>query len=436
MKRATNPPRVRAETPAQWLDELAAALHLPFERSEAIREELAEHLRERIRDLQLEGLNEPDATVTAVRELGDAAAVARRFRKAEQSPLRRTLMNLAVIGIAGAALATSVIALSAAPTPPASTPQPANPEVAVSARARLDSALAQAEVAAAEIIASDPLRLQAALALARREPAPLAIELAVQLDERAAHLELVPAVRTAPIGAAAERLDAVLDALAQRSGLRAMVRWPLLEQVGHSPDQPVTLAPAENDLAAAVAAINESQGVFDRQDQRWIDVRVNNGVAEFAPRSYFDTREATVVRYDVAPLLASGITADELRELIVQFVEPNLWADNGGGIAQIKHVGGKLFVKAPPRVHESVRWYIEQLSAGKQTSRGGDAILKDLPMLSGILAARAYVQFEDSATVQDLADAPTIARIYQERLLQAAEPAAEAERRAAPRFGR
>lgn len=425
MRPTIAPPRNRAESPAQWLDELAAALHLPFERSEAIREELAEHLRERIRDLQLEGLDESAATIAAVRELGDVAAVARRFRKAEQPPFRRVLMNLAVVGVAGAALATSIIALSAAPTPPASPSQPAKPEVAISAQARLESALAEAELAAREVLTVDPLRVQAAFSLARREPTPIAIELAVQLDERTSLLQLVPAARAAPFIAADERLDKVLESVAEKSGLRASIRWALLEQVGHSPDHLVTLELAEGDLAATVAAINESQGVFDRQDQRWIDVRVNNGFAEFAPRPYFDTREATVVRYDVAPLLASGVQIGDLCELIVQFVEPNLWAENGGDIAHMKHVGGKLFVKAPPRMHESIRWYIEQLSAGKQTSRGGDAILKNLPMLSSILAARTYVQFEDSASVQHLAGVPVLAQTYQERLLQDPEPGAE-----------
>lgn len=37
------------------------------------------------------------------------------------------------------------------------------------------------------------------------------------------------------------------------------------------------------------------------------------------------------------------------QELITSFVDPEQWADNGGDLAFMKFVGGKLFVKAPPR---------------------------------------------------------------------------------------
>ncbi|MBX3405785.1 MAG: hypothetical protein KF869_03385 [Phycisphaeraceae bacterium] len=395
MKRTIDPSRPRAESPAQWLDELAAALLLPFERSEAIREELAEHLRERIRDLQLEGLNETDASIAAVKELGDAAAVARRFRMAERTPHRRMLMNLAVIGIAGAALVTSVIALSAAPTPPATPSQPAQvmaPGAADSAQARLDSALAGVEFAAREIIDFNSRRVRVEHAL--REALPLAIELSAQLDESSGILSTDPVLRLAPIKVQNEPLEAVLNAAAERAGVRAVVRWPLLEQIGIAPDDLVTLDIPAADLGAAMAAINDALGVFDRQHQRWLDCRVSNGIVEFAPRSFFDLREATVVRYDVAPLIDSGISIEDIRELIAQFVEPNNWADNGGDVAYMKHVGGRLFVKAPPRMHDSIKWYIEQLHAGAQTSHssGRHGLLGDLPILGSIFGGSVYTQ--------------------------------------------
>ena len=337
-------------------------------------------------------------------------------------------MNFAVIGIAGVALATSVIALSAAPTPPATPSQPAHadkPEAAASAKVRLEAALAEAEFAAREILSIDQVRLNAARALRRTEP--IAIELAVQLDERSGTLTLAPVVQFAPINAAKEPLEAVLAAAAERAGLRAIFRWPLLEQVGFSPADQVTLDLPATDLAAAMVAINEAFGVFNRRDHRWLDYRVNNGVVEFATRMFFDMREATVVSYDVAPLIASGVDIDDICELIAQFVEPDHWADNGGDIAHMKHVGGRLFVKAPPRMHESIRWYIEQLSAGTQSSPGNGrhGLLKELPILSSIFVGSMYTQERVPAVLSTPTHLPIVSHADSGRLIEALDAAAK-----------
>ena len=70
-----------------------------------------------VRDQMLAGVSECDAVRTAVAELGDAAALARRFREAGKTPLRRTAMNLAVLGVAGAAMVTSLVAVGGGTRP-------------------------------------------------------------------------------------------------------------------------------------------------------------------------------------------------------------------------------------------------------------------------------------------------------------------------------
>src|SRR5437868_331163 len=83
----------RDDTVSAWLDVLCKLVRLPREQTESIRVELEEHLRERVRDLMVEGEPEDVATRRAIAELGDAAALADRFRRAEHTPRRRMLMN-------------------------------------------------------------------------------------------------------------------------------------------------------------------------------------------------------------------------------------------------------------------------------------------------------------------------------------------------------
>lgn len=106
-----------AEPPAQadpvgaWLDLLERLMRLPAGEAAEVRAELESHLRERARDLMVEGVPEPDAVGRAVAEAGEAAEVARAYRAARHSGRRRMLMNLSMLGVAGSALVVSAVAL-------------------------------------------------------------------------------------------------------------------------------------------------------------------------------------------------------------------------------------------------------------------------------------------------------------------------------------
>lgn len=356
--------RHRAETPAEWLEELGGALRMPYERAEAIREELAEHLRERVRDLELEGLDEAAAASAAVRELGDAAAVARRFRNADKTPIRRRIMNLAVIGIAGAALVTSVVAISGESSP------------GESPRALVERAITGMQDEQAQTGAL--LHLQAAIVELdeagpsgpagaggnglKAGPAPVRGELPLLSMMFARRETSGPPIAVEGLQGKDTRLDDVLKWVGAQAGATPVVRWMQMEAVGIGADETVTIQTGPTDLATMMTVLNEARGVFGAMDEGMIEYRMKDGVIEFAPRTFFDQREATVVWYDIERLLNAGIELEEVTDLITRFVEPDHWEENGGDLAFMQVVGGKMFVKAPPRMQEGVKWFIEQLA--------------------------------------------------------------------------
>lgn len=305
MTRADPKEAARIETPAQWLDELGAALHMPFERAEAIREELAEHLRERIRDLELEGLDESAASSAAVKELGDAAAVARRFRHAERTPIRRRLMNLAVIGLAGAALVTSVVAINGGGQP-------------------------------------------------ERPGRAMVYEGQTNVDAR-------PSIAVKPLKVEKGKLGEVLNKLGAEAAARTVVRWNALNECGMDGGDEVNFDAPMGDLASTVAAINEARGL-NVNDVGALDYRVKDGVIEFAPRGLFDRRETVLVCYDIGDLIDSSIDLEQMCSVITSFVDPEAWRDNGGDLGSMQLVGRRMFVKAPPRMQDGVKWIMEQLA--------------------------------------------------------------------------
>ena len=390
----TAPTKRPAETPAAWLEELRGALHMPFERAEAIRDELAEHLRERIRDLELEGMDEAAAASAAVKELGDAAAVARRFQIAVRTPLRRRVMNLAVIGLAGAALMTSVIALRGEQSPSL---EPANEllERAVTAMQKdpespeVQVLLEQAASAVDRAERAHELRLRIESVIASVDGngaevkvVPEVVEVATLLGGLKGKHQEGPAVwagdqpeqtgiRVPELNAVDGRVGDILERIAKEAKLTPHIRWAKFADVGMQAEDVVSIKFAGGDVAEAVMAINEARGIAEPTHEQFIDFRVNEDSIEFAPRAYFDSRENQVVCYDVGAVVDAGIELDKLAELFTSFVEPDHWTDNGGDLASYQIVGRRLFVKAPPRMQKGVKWFVERVAeqGGRREAR-------------------------------------------------------------------
>lgn len=77
-----------------YLNEVCWAMGGSFSEQQAVRDELRAHIREQVRDLQLEGLDEQQALAAALRDLGDAETLGRSLRSSRGTrPLRRPLVQ-------------------------------------------------------------------------------------------------------------------------------------------------------------------------------------------------------------------------------------------------------------------------------------------------------------------------------------------------------
>lgn len=329
---STSPPVVDAPPPletgpsdpiAAWLDVLCSLLRLPAPEKRSVRDELENHLRERVRDLIVTGLSESQAAGKAVGELGDAALLAREFRAARRTPTRRTIMNLAVIGIAAGGLVTSLVALTGGLRPqsvPVSVFQPASqPPAAPNATVRFDKG-----------------------------------------QDDAAWPEL-------------------FNFLAKPAGMPVFVHWPSLGAISADPpieetSQVHLRLSGEMPLDRAVELINDDLGL---DPENRIDYRVRDGRLLFASTSFFDRQETMLATYDLSDLvnqritrgtdvdLAAGEVVEEVSQLIKTLVHSNQWTDNGGDLAALTHYGPKLFVKAPKRFHPEIQWLLAEVGSGE-----------------------------------------------------------------------
>lgn len=283
-----------------WLGLLVRLLDVPASEAEAIREELESHLRERVRDLVVSGQDEEDAVRCAVSELGDAAALASRYREVRAYPRRRLMMNLSVLGLIGGVVAVGLVAVT---QPGASVP----------------------------VSVFEP-------------PAPTQAE-------QAAMSRQVSAKRSSTT------LDDALSFIAESSGLALHAEWRALDEAGVNPETPVTLGGGEVTISAMIRLISEQIG-GPAEDR--LDVRVNDGTLRVATVTWFDQRETVLACYDLSGL-ASDVSADAVPEVIQKFVFPDGWLDNGGTTAKLHMVGNRMFVEAPTRYQARVEWFVEQL---------------------------------------------------------------------------
>lgn len=87
-----------ADAISSWLEVLTSMLALPETQRRAVRDELEDHLRSRVDDLLITGIDEHDAIRKAVSELGETAELAKVVTNAHTQPTRRRrLMQNALI---------------------------------------------------------------------------------------------------------------------------------------------------------------------------------------------------------------------------------------------------------------------------------------------------------------------------------------------------
>ncbi len=339
-----------------WLDRLVRLVRFRPRQAREMREELDGHLRDRVRDLMLAGHDEPEAVHRAIAELGDLALLARRYREAQSPRIRRLAMHTAFIALAGAGLALGTFNLSHQPEP--------HPEE--SARIMLERLMLKPYVDETRGTISFKAEFDT-----EGGYVPLGIDatfrLAPEPDDNSARV----AADTPDL-----TLADFLTLLASESGARLYVYWADVAQALLSPDSEVPPLPLEGQSIAR--ALTMANDILGRTGQDRIDFRIDNGLMEFARGEFFDRRERRLATYDVAAILNAGdpletsAESETLINLITTIAEPDAWQQNGGDLASIYAAGRKLFVNAPPRVHERVAWVLEELRS--QDRRIGKAI--------------------------------------------------------------
>ncbi len=304
-----------------WLTVFVRLLELPAGTKQAIRDELEQHLRERVRDLGLAGETETEAMRLAIEELGSAAELAHRFKTANRPQRRRLIMQTAIIGIGAASLLTAGILVSSAVQGPA--PVYYNPP----------------------FVADDRVDLEK-------------ISISVTFDKT-------------PLAEVFNYFGTVLES-------DLVVYWCVMEECGISREKPVTISlEHKRPLSQVIGLVLASAA-----EPGWpaIDWRYGDGLLEFSIRDYFDRREVRLATFDVGVILrdlekqytmSRQTSTDKLCRLMHEYVKPDAWRANGGNIGQLTVVGTTMFVRAPARYHAEVEWILAQLSPADQVSAKG-----------------------------------------------------------------
>lgn len=312
-------PEVLGEPPsiAAWLHALSRRMNVPASERQAVCDELDAHLRQRVQELMLCGHSEAEATEAAIKELGDADELAGRYTQAYSHPRRRRIMQIGMLGIAGAAVVTAIVTFngpgSVIPTsafqPPREEPPAALRDIKVSA----DSSL---------------------------------------------------------------RWDDFFRAIGQGAKLPVFVHWPQLRALGggelptFSPDNGIGVELQGFSLDAAITLLNDHANLGSDMGLAY---RVQEGRIVFSSQAFFDRQETVLVTYDLSAAIAARQTdleqgrsseeiVDSIRQIVMSLVHPDLWAENGGDLARMQTYGTKLFVSAPSRLQPNVQWVLAEMA--------------------------------------------------------------------------
>jgi len=184
-------------------------------------------------------------------------------------------------------------------------------------------------------------------------------------------------------------MDDLVRAVIDGRKLGVSVDWGVMEEIG-LPHEAVLGISGQ---AVPLSRVLETLG--DHTDG-WLGWRVEGGeMLRLNTTEHFDRRERTLMVYDVRHVvetvashegLESSDASERISEVILAFVEPESWEEAGGMLARHQFIGGKLFVEAPPRMHEKVRWVLEQIASDAeldvrgraQRSADGEGVLLDL----------------------------------------------------------
>lgn len=412
---------------ASWLGVMVGMIGAPDSERRGVRDELESHLRERVRDLMLSGLSETDATGRAIAELGDAAALAKRYQEAIKPSKRRLFMQVAAMSFAGAAAVLSVVALTGAnqPTPglggggpgtasgsAAGVGTPSSVDAVVELRvaellraAAGDRYLADHDARVAQLAMQDAEHQRAVQAQTRLLDAVVEQQRATlaAIEAREAALGLRGNTFVPQTDDAMELLQSIEVTLTPQTtwdqffkaivpkGGALQVRREQFDSAGVSLDSSVNLGSFTGSAAEALTAINATVCKSPEQE---IGVRASGQNLIVAPAAHFDVLEQTLATYDLSPLIRQraertggnpepGEIAEEVSKLITSLVFPEQWMENGGDRASVRSFESKMFIQAPRRFHPKVAWILGELGARQEGNAmgGAGATLEMVPVL-------------------------------------------------------
>ena len=295
----------------RWLDALVRLVRLSESERQAIRDELAEHLHDRVHDLMLAGRDEQQAVHEALNELGDLAVLAARLKNAHRKHWRTRIMNASAI-----ALGIGIVGLGAV------TFIPGGSENAV-------------------------------VFTPRQQPSPLSElqNVTVTMEHKTTLREFIATLN--------DSMDAILTA-----------RWNDLMLGEITRDTPIGVTFEQTVAAEAMKILGEHlEREFGTVEWRYpADNRVELGLQEV-----FDKRETVLVSYRIDGILDTMMhqydkdyneSCSAVQGIVLDFVEPAHWLANGGRRAKMNVVNDRLFVEAPPRMQHGVQWILQQLQNG------------------------------------------------------------------------
>lgn len=353
-----------------WLDVFVALLALPRQERQTIRDELEDHLRSRVDDLMITGLDEPEAVRRAVGELGETAELARAFRAAARpNQRRRQVMTASLFTVLGASIVVGVATLTGV--------QPgAQPAVSPSGHQTLERA----------------------------------------------NGTLIP-LRGETFGSMFERLRAL-------AGRPLLVHWDRLEQVGIGPDDEIGLDVDPLPAHVVHRLLMERTEALAGEP---IAVEESDDLIEVSTRSHFDQRTMELRTYDIRDLveLRSGTDASTLIDIgetqqwrecaydvyqaVVQLVGGEAWEDRGGSLARGQVIGASMIIEAPTRIHEQIDKVLAMMRKDAERTRelASDAARKEAARRD---AQHAQMQQDLDGFVVRLAEAGAQKQFYLNRI--------------------
>jgi hypothetical protein len=137
----------------------------------------------------------------------------------------------------------------------------------------------------------------------------------------------------------------------------------------------------------AIALLNDHLNLTEDDGIAW---RVLEGKLVIASVEFFDRRELVLVTYDLSGMIERlyGLGApdvgqapnayerhnqiishktltdqamQEIVQLVMNLIRPQLWQDRGGNAASIRPFGSKLFITMPKRMAPEVEWLLSEL---------------------------------------------------------------------------